>query len=922
MPDPVQRDPHRPAHRFGRRFARAAVAGLLSVTTLAVAPGQAPLQDLDDGQFIAGLAKFGLHDLVEHMIDHPPEAMEARGRLLKGLSREYLTATADFDHWTAAFERTTQFFAESLESLPPCHPNRVLWAGDYTQGLLFSVLPNRQQADLFVAYGLPTPDQRTAAAMVAGESLKRLRTASSEWATMQRMLPRQENFVTDYVNTGQWADLQDYSRLQLPLFTARAGFYVATQRDDGPYFADLPDDADPAAARQAVIGASLNEITRAIEAGQGAANITRAKMFRLRGNLRTMNGATEQALGDYDQAAGLETDNTSEAFVTDLARAKASQRAGRADDARQLAESLFDRPIASQNPLLMILAADRLALLTRAEAEKAADAETRSALINQSYEPYQRVLNHPDVAPWRDALESFLFARFADNVAGVEDLSDRPLMVRLAVGLQSVRNGQAARNRGASREAGRLFERAISVLEPLIGGGELSKADQARALYHMGIAQFFSGKAGYAVNTFTELADQHPDNPLGERAIRIAIQIGSDLYAKLKSNPEQVGPAAELYETALNVLMARYPAIDLARTNTYALAALLRERQRWADAVEAYDNVPPNHRFYVESLYEKLVCVSSTWDQATGARREALGRQVLAGAEKFLTAAAGVARSSDRHDRIQRYQALTTVTRADVLTESMDQPDRALELLEGLDEKYPDLWAGLKSDVMRIRVRAYQRQGEFAKAQTLIRTLMTEEPNLAGPLVLGMLKSLNAEIAGAREANQTDRINQLASIAVTLSNMLVDWAKTQDPFAGDEEKMLAFELMQAQALAAAGRYEEAAKHFDRLYQTPAGQRNALVMAGLADALFHLEQDARSAKLYNKLIEYEQRKGTRTDTFWQAQVRLYTMRHRADDKKDLKIYTGISNLQRKAPDLGGEPYRTELLRLKELNDPNL
>jgi tetratricopeptide (TPR) repeat protein len=896
-------------------------AGVLMVACLFASP--APAQDaadLDDGKFISELARLGLHDLIDHMLANPPKDVEERGRLIQGMARKYLGSTADFAQWQAALKRIAEFYERMMSELPDSHPNRVVWAVQYAEGLLVFAMPDRQRADLFVAYGLPTPEQQQAAAMLATEAYRRLQTAGEGWLTIQRMLPRQENFTTEYVNTGKWADVKDLSQLQLPLYTAWAQQYLLLQSDEGPYFQSLPAGTKPAEARAALLKQAMIQMKTAVDNGGRSGDTTRARMLRLRGDLRTMGGAIEQAIADYDLAEGLEGEDAQALFTTALARAKALQKGGRLDDAAKLADQLMKRDATKENPLLMILAADRLALISREKADKATDPAQKKKLIAESYEPYQRVLNSPAVAQWRDALETMLFSAFAASASNLtpDEVAQRPLMVRLAVGTQSVQRGQAARGAGEADEAKRLFARGIAVLQPLVGEEDLSAADHARALYHLGVAQFLSGQAGYAVQSFTDLADKHPDNALGEQGIRIAVQVAADLYNKLKSNPDMVGSVAGLYERAMRIVLGKYPTIDIAPDQTYGLAALLRERGQHAKAVEAYDAVPTNHPFYIEALYEKMVSLSSQWETATGPQRRELGEQIITGVDKFMQASAAVPSGSERGQRLRRYQALATLTKADVLNETLDQPDQALQMLQGIDTKYADLYAGLRTTVERIRVRALQKKGEFAKVEQIIKKLMADDPNLAGPMVLGVLKSLNAEIANAREAGQQDKVAELAPTAVTLSTLLVDWAKTQPQYANNPQTMLAFELMQAEALSAAGKYEESVKLFNKLRASAEGKSNIAVILGTADALYHLKRYGAAVELYNSIIKWERQKGVRTYLTWFSYVRIYSAREATlpAGTKDPKIFNGIQLLERQDNNLGGEPYRTQLRAFRE------
>jgi tetratricopeptide (TPR) repeat protein len=927
----------------GRLLFRRPGQGLLTVLMLIgialLGPtGHAQLTELDEAAFIRGLAERELDSLVSELAENPPDDVEEAGALLGAMVSDYLALAPDGSTWDRRFDQVQRLYRRLTENAPAGAHQPVLIAGRYAQSLLFVGLPSRQRADLFVPFGLATPDQQRATAQLAGEAYDAVVEGLDRWAGLPRRLRVRRDFVSEYVNTGIWADLQEVTSRDLPYYRAWAIAYLAQPKLAQQPAAQriMPD----AARRGQLLALAAKDATFLIDRYVGENSMlldeAQALMLLMGGQIRLLNGQTDQATALFLRAAQMQDAESATRFTARVAVASAHAASG--DQARALSvlDQLRNDPFAQSNPLYQILLTDVQVKMIRARAAQA-DGDQRRQLLLESYEPYTQLLSGDRIDPqYKPAVEQFLFDRWSGEVVEEVDIRTLPPVVRFAVGKQALTAGQSLMQAGDQAQARQRFARAVSVLQPLSQGENLSAEMAAQVRYTLGAAQYFGAtnprQQLEAVNTFVELAQAHPDQPEAAQAINVAVSLGAQIYQRVKQaqglSEQAIADAARPYENALRVLIDRFSVgelAELARQSTYSLAALLREQARYEQAIEAYERVPDNHRYYVEAQYEKLVCLGAMWADAAPATRSAMAQRVLLAYRQFdhtVSRALRNATDPQRRDRLQRYQHLAMLTKADVLIESANQPDEALTLLEQVPDAY-------QSQKMRLRIRAYQRMGEYEQASQLVDRFMTRQPDVAGPLVIGVLKSMNSQIESARQENDQQTVRQLGQVAAQMLDKLLDWAADQPDIQNDPQKKLAFEVMVGQVQLAAGEYEQASATFDQLYQTDLGRQNLQVVQGLAESRYQraerlanrdasaqaVEQAYRaSADLYSAIIRnYQEHSRTKDHDYWQAQMRIHQMMD-ATGVSSRSIYASINRMQRSEPELGGEPFRSVLQSL--------
>lgn len=923
-----------------RRSGRGLLVGLAMMIAVALAGPicQAQLTELDEASFIRGLAERQLDSLVDELAQNPPDDVEEAGALLGAMVSEYLAVSPDAETWDRRFTQVQQLYQRMTENAPADAHQPVLIAGRYAQALLFVALPSRQRADLFVPFGMATPDQRRAAAQLAAEAHDAVTTGLDQWAGLPRRLRVRRDFVSDYVNTGIWSNLQEVTARDLPYYRAWAIAYLAQpELADQPAVQRIMPDG---ARRSQLLDLAAKDanflIDRYVDENSMLLDEAQALMLLMGGQIKLLNGQADQAVALFLRAAEMEDAETATRFTARVA--VASAHAGSDDQAQALSvlDQLRHDPFAQSNPLYQILLTDVQVKMIRARAAKA-DGDDRQQLVLESYEPYMQLLSGDRVdAQYKPAVEQFLFDRWSGEVVEGVDIGTLPPMVQFAVGKQALTAGQSLMQADDQAEARQRFAKAVSVLEPLAQRDDLSAEMAAQVGYSLGAAQYFGATNPRqqldAVTTFVELAKAHPDQPEAAQAINVAVSLGAQIYQRVKQaqglSQQAIAAAAGPYEQALRVLIDQYSVgelADLARQSTYSLAALLREQERYEQAIDAYERVPDNHPYYVEAQYEKLVCLGAMWAEAEPATRSAMAQRVLLAYRQFddqVSRALRQTTDAQRRERLARYQHLAMLTKADVLIESANQPRQAMTLLDEI----PDAFSSQK---MRLRIRAYQRLGEYEQASQLIDQFMTRQPDVAGPLVIGVLKSMNSQIAAAREENDQQAARQLGQVAAQMLDKLLDWAADQPDLQNDPQKKLAFEVMVGQVQLAAGDYDEAAETFSQLYRTDAGRQNLQVVQGLAEARYQLadrldkgdgsdqavEQAYRSsADLFSAIIRnYQEHSRTKDRDYWQAQMRIHQMMD-ATGVPSRSIYASINRMQRSEPELGGEPFRSVLQSL--------
>ena len=911
------------------------------------APASAQLSNLSVDDFIGGLEDWGLNDLIIYYIKkYPPaEPIDQQLVIIKQHELVFDDALREPADREAAFNEARRQYQALLAAVPDggdpdtWETQWFRWGTD-CGALLQRMLEYREFAGQFVEFGVPTEAQRQLFMDLSTEAAEVLNAAFEDhWLTMSTLITRHDDFDAVYRNTGRWDRMERYGKVLLPLYRSEAMLHAALQGDEGPYFQRRADEAkrdrasfDPATQRARMLRTSLRMLEDlAVEA--------LAEDYGIDARISSLSGRTKLAMNRYDDAivdleqAIATAQNPAIRLFARFAKVQALERAGQLEAAREELAVIRDDPAVTENPLMMVMLADREHLMIQAEAaglpsgDAEADAQ-RAQRVRASYQPYTRLLNDPLLmamgSEMVDVIKDYLFTRFAESLDANADMSQLPDMVLLAVGTKAM---QAGRKQAAEEiEAARLkFDRAVDVLDQLLRRTGVSDGIRSEGLYTLAVTHYSIGESidpaatVRAAETFVDLADAHADQPIGATSIDYALQLSRPLYQANRTNER----AASLYRRALEVLLVRYDLTPVADRERYSYAALLREQKQYEPAIEAFDNVADDHPFRAEAMYEKVVCLRELWSQADRAAKRRRAQELVDAADAYLSGAsrAIVVAEAPRQDRLRRYEGDALVMKCDAMIESLGQADAAVAELTDFDHDYRE-YPQLVSQAIRLRIRVHQRQRQYAAAKQQIDHLLERFPDQAGPVMDGVIASLFLEIEDLQQQPGDQEADELIDLAVVLTVELLNWAKDQPEWTN---RTLVFELMAGRAELHARQFSSAIERYRQLYADV--PRDADVIEGFADACFgagakRYGPDAKdptampgAARLYNRLIGELPEGGT--PRFWKAWARTLTI---ADEllagRTDQAIATRIRRLRAEYDDdLGGERYRGIFERLQ-------
>jgi hypothetical protein len=904
---------------------------LIVSTVLAVAmPAAAQEGDtISDEAFLRGLSEMGLGDVVLEIAKNPPsDPMEAAG-LRDALISAYLP-TLKAQGGLPGFFQGVDMIIDYQKQLLNDDANkdywaRPVWMADFAQQMMFSALPEVQQAGDFALVGFPNANQRKIVDIVAETAYDQLRRADDEKFRLTAILRADPDFALKYINTGYWDQLKTYGDLNIPFYRAWSIVYLLTQPDDGSYFAaQKKAGVAPKNARAMLITQATVDLQTVLDKADALAlaDDTRARALMLRGHLAIEQGKYEQAVDALVKAGSFKDATAYTKLLVDLSRAKALQKSGKVKAMSDLLDSLRSNEAAKDNPLAQLLISDRVFFVHYDQALKLTDPEKQRPLLADAFAVYDRLLAGDVLGDWKDAIRGFIEERYKDQVPAGVPANKLPPTLRFAKIRGLVEQGERLNANGQAAEAKAAYEEAIATAKEFLESDDLSKAIRAETMYYMGFAQLRAGQAGYAAQTMINVGEQFPDTEWGERAISIAVvNLTKPLYQRSRDNDV----VKTLYERSLIVLIDKYPTTELAKLSTYDLAAFYRETSEYAKAVEAYTKMPTDHPAYIAGQYEKVACLGALWaDAPAGGAKVAQAEGLLPVIGDFERIAGAALRRAtpDQREQIRQNIASAKLLKGSLLIESMKLPDEASKIVDEVESDYGNI-ASIKPRILRLRIRVFQIKGEYKKAEDALNKYMVTNPDQAGPLGLAVLTALIGQIEELSESKASQaEINKLADVAENLAEKIVlPWAEKQPDL--DAEQKMAYDLIPAQAEKAAGRAQDALNRYNAIVRKygKLASNNIDVLIGQAESYNMLKQYGSASRIFNRIIKHYQEQGIAKDSaFWHSYMRVMQMVDAQTTGKNPDIFLKIGNIERANPDLGGDPYASVLRELREKHRP--
>lgn len=898
-------------------------AGLFSCFPVLVLSGSIASADpLDQSKLIDALSDRGMDELLLHLAETGEFADAAEpvliqiGQLRSAARDPQLTGRERLEKFNQARQLLRGLIDDPAMD---GHPLRPVWRTDLAEMLLVTHLQGfRRAAAGFVEFGVPTDTQQKTFAQDVPIALAMLMQAGQEFRDLEARLDRdtdlREQLETSLASVRIFDEYRDQ---KTAWFKANAAYYTTLLPDDHPYFASLGSTAaqgkTPAAERTRLLGVAMSTLAPILSGDVGGDSL-QARARSLAGRVTLAQGNAAKAEADYLSAAATSNIWNADRLAASIARAKATEQRGQADaSAAQLAE-LANRSTVRESLDGRLLVTDALHLLRLRQAA-AASGQTRRALADQAYAVYFELLADPTLGDNAPAVRNLIYDRWASSIPAEDDASaiqEIPAAVRVAVADISRRRGLLALQQGGEPAGRAALQRAIDYGQSVSDRAAVGDQVWADGQYNLAYATYALepkklGSLLSAAEIATTVAEQTPAVPVATDAIDLATRLLESLHRSYAAQPG-VTPA---FERAMGVL---YESGDFDTTKPaddrllYYAFAVFQAKGEYEQAANLYDRQLRTHPNYLEAQAQRVAALMQWYNQTSaGSGRDKIESDLLDAARKVAAQAGPVLSGSPdarQADSAARALANAKLAQAQVLATRGDL-DGALESIAGFESDFADRPALVQRGLER-RILLLVDADRLDEAQDAAGTMMGRFPDAAAGVINNVLNDMERQIE--QLGDDSPRSAKLADAAAAMAKLLADWAQDQGY---DARQMLPYRLVVLKSLRIADRSDEALAYLRDTKLEAAFGNNVDVLFEKARALVTKGDPASlraAVPLLNRIISGLTE--PYPDIYWRSWV--------ARLEVNLKLGEGVSDVPRRVrqlqqthPDLGGEPFKSQL-----------
>ncbi len=914
----------------------------------------AQLDNLDKATLIDGLRREGMGELLKHFaqtatFEDPADAqfvLYSQHLYEFDVKFDQALSTGDTTLRTEAVESFNEGLAVLRQLIAdfPDHLQRPIWQTDLGELLLLSDLYSiHDYATLFAEFGVMTAEQRAAFERAAPEAMEMLVDADLGLFRTVGDLPKQADFTDKYELTGLWRRVnEEYYQLKTPFYLTHAKHFVALLPDSNRYYQTLGQNKYVPSALQKKTAseerqALWTDAARRLEellVRQQSNNSVKQPALSLLGRVLLGQGKYTEAIAKLDQAIAMGTANRFD-FAARLAKAQALFRSNQQSEAMTQLQAMQGYSLVAQDLRFRLLLTDTVHQLMLEQATAIKDNAARQQALADAYEPYLELFNDENLGDAGEQIKMFVFRRWQENVKPNQSMNELPAVVVSAIGEMGRIAGQNMMAQAQESEDAELFDQAmpkfeqsVTALTELLKRANLSPAVEANARFNLARSKYFLAqgdidKVIQAAHEYIALGEKLPNETVTQTAMADMVSILRPLHTQ---QPRPVG-VDEVYSKAGAMLLEKMPDSAVAHNERYYYAlAILNAAGKKTEAIAVLDALPFGYPDYFLGQAAKLTLMLELPNQDD----EALIQQIDENAQALERETENAQGSGD-----ETQQALITsaggtarLARVDVAMRR-GQHEQAVELLQGFEDQYESDPA-LISFALEKRILSQVEANQFKEAGEQAQRMMARFPDDAAFVIDNVLGKLESMIDGLRQQSaQTlvaaekrqfeDRATAIATTAVDLAKLLMDWAKTQNL---SEEEMVAFELPYTRALRLAGRPDEARTIIESMltkFDTdPDVLHNALEMYfALGSPTKNEELLIEAGGMANVLIGGLQ--PPYPPIYWNAWMRRLQINDLLQQYTD-DIYFRVLQLEQTDANLGGEPYKSELTRLKVKYQP--
>ncbi|HUW83791.1 MAG TPA: tetratricopeptide repeat protein [Phycisphaerae bacterium] len=872
-----------------------------------------PLQQenrLDNVRFAEGLLDRGLFELLDHFLKQHQPADPIEAQLLARIAKLRLNQDEDVplgDRAAALREATA-----SLRDLIASHAGDARvdqWRLQLGYDLLYRLAEPHCNN---VLYGLDDAHDRRELAMLATEA-DELFTQAAKESPSQQASSQPVRRRTDALLSGS---------VEVRQIRLRAGYFHAWARLYRVLASVQRAAADNAVLSEIVEYANASGYLDAPheQTGVQAQTLLLAGIaHRLLGQHAEAGRLLDQAIGFVQEAAGSPGQQPLlwVANVARLEQIRTLRDAGRFDEAARACAELGNWVrISGQRDGIGMSLAVALAesdVYTR-QAEAISDWASAEKLRRRARSVLIELTRSDPRAA--DTLYGLLYRRMVDKPPEGMDAFDKVVMI-------------------AGLMADKQFDRARPMAEDLLREDSwLSREFLPEIRFNLAVCRFEGGDRLGAVDSFAEVAQQHPDFARAQTAAEYAVRIAADLFA----DPALRGrrDVRESFLQALELLTSRFPDSPEVAKRYYDLGYVLQLMGRFDEAAEAFERVGVEDDRLLDAKYWAVVCrfEAARLEQEGGSPAGKPYRDAIEAAERFVRRVQADAANQTDPKQSARARPLVSdvlLRAASTLAQPpLNDPQAALRMLDRIEQDAGTeaAWLGR---ALQIRIVALQSLGRLQDAQKVVDELLATDELRAGMVLAGLLEAMLEQ----HESSESDRSAEARrQEMLTLADKLAKWAQRRREQLTVEQR-LRIQVPVARAYQQGGRVTEAltafndAAELDRQVtariESDGNLANSDVLAGQAECLYQLGRYRQALQIYQGQIH--RRAMPNTPLWWKAYLRslqchakLSAARAAASADEDTRqslqqILNSIAVQRRIDPKLGGPDLRSEFNQLE-------
>ena len=494
--------------------------------------------------------------------------------------------------------------------------------------------------------------------------------------------------------------------------------------------------------------------------------------------------------------------------------------------------------------------------------------------------------------------------RYADR----QDLSALQTPIVFAVGMAALAASPPDRARGAG-----CFEQVLA------RAPDEDEVFHAPALWHLAVSLHALGSQSrrpgegwalrhQAAGRFSQLARQYGADPMAQPAARNAVSILHGRLSALSGHGEAVPELRGELIAALELLLDRWGDQEEVRPYVFMLARQYDLAGQWEPALVWYTRVLPSWPEHLTAWSNALLLRRRTLAELPTPQQAVQAEALAADLRQFAAAArdaAERAETASQGDRLLALAAESELRIADVLTDELGSPTRAMAHLQDVERRWP-AHQGLLEQVQAMRVEILLEQGQTAQAVQTLRAFQARHGKAGQATVSRVAFEIREHLreldgpGGQQEPVQAwhEAFREFAEQAFAASGGQPDYACRQ---------------MLAEAWTETGRSEDALAIFQELHEEQAD--DARNLQGMARCHWLAGRHLQAVALYQRLSEglSPQREGP---LWWRIQLDMARCIHQgARGRPDAlaRLQVRIRQLEAVDRSLGGYRRQFDVLR---------